>query len=142
MKVLMQTILLSFLLFFGCKIEPSQINFGQDACQSCKMTIVEPLFAAQIVTQKGKAYKFDATECMVRFAEQMGHSKIALYLTSDYKNGTGLIDATKATFLISNQLPSPMGAYLSAYSDSVDAKQLQMLKGGHLYNWAELLDKF
>ena len=41
------------------------------------MTIVDKVHAAEIVTQKGKVYKFDATECMINFMDEFDTSEIA-----------------------------------------------------------------
>ncbi len=57
--------ILSFLLV-SCKVEESPINYGKDACKYCKMKIVDQQHAAEIVTKKGKPFKYDAIECMVR----------------------------------------------------------------------------
>ena len=105
------------LLFFNCNVSPKPIDYGSDGCHFCKMTIVDKVHAAEIVTQKGKVYKFDATECMVNFNEEFDTSEIALYLSNNYTEPEQLIDATKATFLISKNIPSPMGAFLSAFEN-------------------------
>ena len=57
---------ISLVLIISCKVEESPINYGQDACKFCKMTIVDKQHAAEIVTKKGKPFKYDAIECMVR----------------------------------------------------------------------------
>lgn len=43
------------------------------------MTIVDKQHAAQVVTKKGKAYSFDAIECMVHYSEKMDPSTIGLF---------------------------------------------------------------
>jgi len=104
------------------------------------MTIVDKLHAAEVVTNKGKVYKFDATECMVNFRKEFDTSQIKLYLSTNYKEAESLIDATKATFLISENIPSPMGAFLSAYESKDDALKIKQEKGGNLFTWEELLN--
>ncbi|GAA4895064.1 hypothetical protein GCM10023311_19720 [Flaviramulus aquimarinus] len=106
------------------------------------MTIVDKVHAAEIVTKKGKVYKFDATECMINFLKEFESSEIKLYLSNNYTEPEALIDATTATFLISENIPSPMGAFLSAFKNDVDAKKTQADKGGHVYTWTELLAHF
>jgi len=127
------------LLLFGCKISPQPIEYGQDGCHFCKMTIVDKQYAAQIVTEKGKVYKFDATECMVNFMDEFDTSTIALYLSNTYTEPEVLIDATQATFLISENIPSPMGAFLSVFKNKEDAIKTQTDKSGNIYTWEELL---
>lgn len=127
------------LLFFGCNVSPQAIDYGNDGCYYCKMTIVDKVHAAEIVTKKAKVYTFDATECMLNFMKEFETSEIALYLSNDYSEPEALIDATKATFLISENIPSPMGAYLSAFKNKTEAEKIQATKGGKLYTWDELL---
>ena len=127
------------LLFFSCNVGPKAINYGSDGCYFCKMTIVDKVHAAEIVTKKGKVYKFDATECMVNFIADFDASEIELHLSNNYTEPETLIDATRATFLISENIPSPMGAFLSAFKNKADAKKFQDEKGGELYSWTQLL---
>lgn len=136
------TIIALLCLFFSCNVSPKPIEYGSDGCHFCKMTIVDKVHAAEIVTHKGKVYKFDATECMINFLDEFDISEIALYLSNNYTEPEALIDATQATFLISENIPSPMGAFLSAFEQKDDAEKVQTEKGGTLYNWNELLDHF
>ena len=132
-------ILALLLMVFSCNVAPQANDYGQDGCHFCKMTIVDKVHAAEIVTTKGKVYKFDATECMVNFMNDFDTSEVELYLSNNYTEPEALIDATKATFLISKEIPSPMGAFLSAFKSKEDAKRFQSEKGGTLYTWDELL---
>jgi copper chaperone NosL len=134
------SILALTLLILGCNASPQPIDYGSDGCSYCKMTIVDKTHAAEIVTKKNKAYKFDATECMVNFMEEFDTSEIELYLSNNYSEPGTLIDAKKATFLISKNIPSPMGAFLSAFNKKADAENMQADKGGDLYSWEELLE--
>ncbi len=138
-KTLKQLLIITGLLLLGCQVGPQPIEYGVDGCHFCKMTIVDKVHAAEVVTQKGKIYKFDATECMVNFRKEFDTSQIKLYLSNDYLEAESLIDATKATFLISENVPSPMGAFLSAFSSKEKAAEIQLTKGGQLYSWDELI---
>jgi copper chaperone NosL len=126
----------------SCNVSPQAIDYGNDACHFCSMTIVDKVHAAEIVTKKGKVYKFDATECMVNFLKDFDATEVGLYLSNNYIEPESLIDATNATFLISENVPSPMGAFLSAFKNKSDAEKVQSEKGGALYNWEELLGHF
>jgi copper chaperone NosL len=143
MKTLKHYIFISLLLLvFSCNVSPKPIDYGSDGCHFCKMTIVDKVHAAEIVTKKGKVYMFDATECMINFRKDFDTSEIELYLSNNYTEPEALIDATEATFLISKNIPSPMGAFLSAFKNEANAKEFQAEKGGDLYTWEELLAKF
>ncbi|WP_323788015.1 nitrous oxide reductase accessory protein NosL [Psychroserpens sp.] len=143
MQTLKHYLSIALLFFFvSCNVSPKPIDYGSDGCHFCKMTIVDKVHAAEIVTTKGKVYKFDATECMINFIDEFDTSEIALYLSNNFTNPEELIDATSATFLISKNIPSPMGAYLSAFKNKADAKIAQTDKGGDLYTWTQLLAHF
>lgn len=123
----------------SCTIKSEAINYGHDGCTFCKMTIVDKVHATEIVTKKGKTYKFDASECMIHFMNDFETSDIELYLTNVYETPEHLEDATQATFLISKSIPSPMGAFLTAFSSKEMAGKVQAEHGGTLYTWSELL---
>ncbi len=134
------SIIALLLLLISCNASPQAIDYGSDGCHFCKMTIVDKVHAAEVVTKKSKVYKFDATECMVNFIKEFDTSEIKLYLSNNYTEPEALIDATKATFLISENIPSPMGAFLSAFKNRFDAEKIQKDKSGTLYTWKELLN--
>ncbi|MBL4709719.1 MAG: nitrous oxide reductase accessory protein NosL [Flavobacteriales bacterium] len=141
MKALKIFILIgTFQMLSSCKIGPQEIDYGNDACSFCQMTIVDKIHAAEIVTRKGKVYKFDASECMVNFRNDFDIAEIELYLTNIYTEPRTLVDATQATFLRSEKLPSPMGAFLTGFKNQEDAVNVQFEKEGTLYNWDELLE--
>lgn len=141
MKTLKKVSLITLLwLFYSCNISPKAINYGADGCHYCKMSIVDKIHAAEIVTKKGKVYKFDATECMINFMRDFETYEIKLYLSNNYNEPEALIDATQATFLISKNIPSPMGAYLSAFKTKNEALMVKSEKGGTIYSWQELLN--
>ena len=129
-------------LLATCKVEPAEVEYGKDLCHYCKMTIVGTQHAAQIVTSKGKAYKYDAIECMMRHLAEWEGTPVELYLVNDYATPKKMIDATQAHFLISPAIPSPMGAFLSAFEDNNLAQQTLKDKGGDLYSWVSLKKKY
>ncbi len=135
-------ILIVNLLVCSCTIGPQPINYGIDGCDFCSMTIVDKQHAAQIVSKKGKAFKFDASECMMNHLKEIDKSTVALFLVNDYANPGELIDATTATFLISKNIPSPMGAFLSAFENSEEAEIVRASHVGELFTWTQLQSKF
>ena len=135
-------ICLVLFVFASCEVSPRPINYGADGCHFCSMTIVDKQHAAQIVTKKGKAFKFDAVECMVNHLKDVDMATIELFLVNDYLAPGELIDAKIATFLITREIPSPMGEYLSAFKSRVEAENIEDENNGKLYSWEELLTRF
>jgi len=136
----------SLLILLGitmsCSVKSSPIDYGGTACHYCSMTIVDKQHASQIVTDKGKAFNFDAIECMLNHVKEVEAStSIALYMVNDYNEPGELIDATQAAFLITEAIPSPMGAFLTAFKTSEAANQLLKQNGGEVFSWKELLAK-
>ena len=134
--------LILLLLLASCAIEPQPINYGKDACHFCKMNIVDSQHAAQFVTEKGKCYKFDAIECMLNQMKEFDEAPIALHLITDYSTPGELTDATKCTYLISEAIPSPMGAFLSGFSSQEKAISTHTEVGGELLDWKQLKLKY
>ncbi len=130
--------ILIVLYLFACSAEPKPINYGHDNCQFCDMTIMDNKYAAEVVTNKGKIYKFDAIECMIWHIDRSAKQEYAYRLISDYSNPGELINAEQSIYLVSKNLPSPMGAFLSGFSSEKEAKLTMEEKGGMLYNWNQI----
>jgi copper chaperone NosL len=126
----------------SCSTEPEPINFGTDQCYLCKMNISDTRFGAEIVNNKGKAFKFDAAECMFNAVsvDKISKADIEKYYVIDAVNS--LIDASTAFYLISDKLPSPMGANLSAYSKKEDAEKYLKEYGGQVFSFNDLMARF
>lgn len=123
----------------ACKPEPKPINYGQDDCTFCKMTIADSRYGAEFVSDKGKVYKFDAIECMVDYVNKNKDLASSFLLVNTFDNPKNLSNTADCTFLISENLPSPMGAHLTAFMDKVKADSMQKVKSGSLYSWNEIL---
>ena len=142
MKFSISTLLVLSIFLISCKVEPEKINYGADACNFCKMTIVDQQHAAQYVTKKGKQFKFDAVECMFNDLSENGKENIALFLVADYDQPGSMTNALEATYLISQGIKSPMGAFLSSFKLEESAAKTKENLGGELYNWQEMLAKY
>ena len=126
------------LLTISCKVEPESIVYGKDQCSFCVMNIVDKTHSAQYVTKKGKQLKFDAIECLVNDLSEKNEEDLAAILVADYGNPGKMIDAKTANYLISKEIKSPMGAYLSALSTLERATELQQKHLGEIYTWKSL----
>ena len=110
--------LIGLLFFAGCgSRDPQPIQFGTDQCSYCRMTISNPKFGAELITEKGRIHKFDALECMVHYLDDQGNEKPTLYCVPFDKPGT-LGELNKMVFVISPKIKSPMGANLASFSSA------------------------
>ena len=142
----MKLILASMLLFLmlACSTEPQPLVYGKDGCYACKMTLVDRKYGAEIVTTKGKVYKFDDVNCMVNYLHtgEIADRDVAHRLVIDFANPEKLIDTNHAFFLKSENLKSPMASQVAAFSTEQDLKKAKAeLKGIYLV-WGELVTQF
>ena len=129
-------------LFFSCGINIDTINYGEDSCDFCSMTIVDHKHAAQVVTNKGKNFKFDAVECMIHYlAEQKNENELAHILVANLLDPGNLMAAKESAYIISENIPSPMGANLSAVSSIEEAQKLKEENGGEVFDWVSIKNK-
>lgn len=114
-----------FVLFLvSCQNKgPKSIAYGKDQCDFCQMTISDDKFAAELITEKGKVYKFDDLHCLETYQkmEKKQNEKAQIYV-SDFTTGK-LIPFDKAIFLEGGKIESPMGGNVAAFSDKETAKQ-------------------
>ena len=127
-------------LLMGCNTQAEKINLGKDQCAECKMTIVDPKFGAEILTKKGKAYKFDDTHCIAAFLERRDVELSNIYhvFFVDYNGNNELVDVDSAEFVVSSRLKSPMGG-AAAFRNLAEAKKKSgEIEGSRVTNWATL----
>ena len=122
----------------SCTPTPESINYGSDVCHFCKMTIVDQQHAAELVSTKGKAFKFDAIECLLNYKKENEETDFVFQLVNIYESPKELIAAEESFYLISQSIPSPMGAFLTAFKNESAAKEMQASKGGELFNWESI----
>lgn len=126
--------LLVLVLFTACSSEPQPIDYGEDNCDFCEMTIVSKAYAAQAVSEKGKQYKYDAIECMVN--HQLQHNyEMPVNLVANFEKPGTMINVNEANFVINDSIKSPMGGNLAAFKKE---SAVVNTESGDIFNWQEL----
>src|SRR5690606_2316835 len=94
-------LLLLLSAFVGCGGGPEPIRFGEDACDNCRMIISDRHFGGELVTGKGKAFKFDDLSCLWQYKtrHKLSDDLLTAQLVIDYNNPGVLMDAAGACFL-------------------------------------------
>ena len=141
MKTLIGLMLLICGTLVSCSRAPEPISYGKDACSHCKMTIMDNKFATEIVTAKGKIFKFDAIECMTDFINDNPevNTPEALFLAVNIASPGTLIDARNAFFLKDKAFRSPMGGNLAAFEVKQLAENNRQSADWQIFTWTELL---
>lgn len=135
---------LSLVMLAGCDSGPKPIRLGQDSCDFCKMSIADKNFGAEIITKKGKVFKFDDTHCLTGYrAEKMNADDIKDVYLVNYAEPHNFIKAENAILVHSDEIHSPMGGNVAAFEKEEEAKETETKVNGNritlndLYNSQE-----
>jgi copper chaperone NosL len=143
MKNIFLISLISTLFFISCSTNPVPIKFGHDDCNNCKMILADNKFGAEIVTTKGKVYKFDDVNCLIKFKDnEMQNIELAHILVINYANSEQLINAKDAFYLKSPQINSPMASNIAAFENKYDMDAVEKELGGIYMTWGELVTEY
>jgi len=124
----------------SCSTDPQQINYGKDACDYCKMNIVDPRFSTQVISTKGKSFHFDDTHCLISFLEHGGvwRTEIAGIYFSDFNDKTKWIKSNNALLMQSDSLRSPMGSNTIALSSEQERDKTFGEFSGKKISWSDI----
>lgn len=123
----------------SCSNGPEPIKTGTDNCYFCKMTVSDARFGAEVVTKKGRLFKFDDMHCLLSFLkteEGRGNNK-DIYLT-DFCGSHRLLNAKTTQLLQSDSLRSPMGGNIAAFDNADSLTNRQQHFPGSIVNWNDL----
>jgi len=102
------------------------------------MAISERRYAAEMTDAGGDAFKFDDIGCMVHFAERRGWiDHPPSRFVHDYDSRAWL-EASRAAFVRSPEIPSPMASGLIALKDPVAADRYAARFHGRVTSLAEI----
>jgi copper chaperone NosL len=132
--------IISSTLFTSCNSGPETIKYGIDNCYSCKMTISDLRYGAEIITQKGRVYKFDDSYCMLGYlkSKELGSAQIKSIYITNFTGKHQLINVEEALLLQSELIRGPMGGNIIA-AEQIDSinKLKEQYPGNHLL-WSEI----
>lgn len=124
----------------SCSAEKEPIVVGKDNCDFCKMTISDSRFGAEIVTKKGRVFKYDEASCLLEDIKE-GNQKEAdikdIYLT-DFCGKHELINQKNSLLLKSEEFKSPMGGNVAAFSQSDSMKHYKNTLNAEEIVWSNL----
>lgn len=125
----------------SCSVGPEKIQIGKDACSYCKMSIADNRFGGEILTKKGKIYKFDDTHCILGFIKEnvIDNENIRETYLVNFEEPHDLIEATRSILLKSKALHSPMGGNIAAFSDQNKVKEAFIKFNAEEVTWKVLL---
>ncbi|MBK9150541.1 MAG: nitrous oxide reductase accessory protein NosL [Saprospiraceae bacterium] len=105
---------------------------------------MDPKFGAEMITAKGKVYKFDDVNCLVHYMTEnkSNSADIKAYYVLDWNQPGTLIDALTAEYIFSENLKTPMASNIAAISETTIADSLLIKWKGKRMNWNDILKYF
>jgi copper chaperone NosL len=117
--------------------QPPEINYGQEMCSACGMSIDDPRFAAATLLASGKYLKFDDAGEMFRYHMNHPEDQVAAWFVHDYPSEKW-IRGEQAIFVHSTSLQTPMGSGVAAFADRAEAEAFASEHNGTITNLDKL----
>lgn len=120
---------------------PRDIRYGEESCDYCHMTIMDPAFAAQLVTRQGKVYLFDDVGGLASFYREnrVPPGDVFGMWVNLFDHPDRRVPVDSAVFLRSTRLRSPMGSGIAAFASRAAADSVRLAAGGDLLRWDAVL---
>lgn len=118
---------------------PAPFHYDSDACDHCRMTISDPSFAAQLVTNTRRNYRFDDPGCLAAFlaAQRVAAADVHAIWANDHAHPEQRLRVEAAVFVVSDRIRAPMNGHMAAFGVREDAVTFQASVGGRVLSWAE-----
>lgn len=107
---------------------PEPIVVNKDVCFHCKMNISDVRFGAELITTKGRVYKFDDVVCMKWFASKMAAADVKATYVCAYTQPGHLVNTDSLFFIRGENIASPMRGNVAAFTD-------RAVMQGYLETW-------
>lgn len=122
--------------------QPKPIKLNSDACEFCKMTISSGKYGAELITQKGRYYKFDDLGCMIQFAKSNKVVAYESFYVNDYLKDNTLIPAETAYFIKGGKINSPMRGNMIAFSSAQEQNNFGKKLEAQTVTWTEVYNAY
>ncbi|HRZ32581.1 MAG TPA: nitrous oxide reductase accessory protein NosL [Flavobacterium sp.] len=119
--------------------EADPIKLNIDGCEYCKMKIADGKFGAELITAKGRIYKFDDMHCMVNYHKENSSVKVQSFYIHDFNQMNVLIPAETAFYAQGGEINSPMHGNIIAVKTEDEAKNMATEFKANLTSWNEII---
>ena len=129
-----------FLFLISCQMEgPQPLAINKESCTYCKMMIADPRFATQLITHKGRCYKFDDAGCMKHFLTDNKEFEVKQIYFADYLPPHSFLAKEKALFIQTGNLQSPMNGNLAAFSEATPLEAAKIKFQAKTISWDDYI---
>jgi copper chaperone NosL len=135
-KTAVMLLAITAMSFVACKpAGPEPIILNKDNCDHCKMTISDGKTAAELITKKGRVYKFDDMRCLLDYKAEKKQVEFEGIYVNDYLADNVLIPVEKAFYIKADQIKSPMNGNIAAFKTKEDANKYAAKFGVIVLDW-------
>ena len=136
-------LVMATVFFTSCSSQPEPFKYGTDVCHTCKMGIADFKFGTEIITKKGKLYKFDDIGCMIQFlkSKALAQKDISQMVVINYEKKDDFLDVNKTAFVVSDEIRSPMNFNTVAFTGRDLAQIFLSGKKGNILTWNEIYNR-
>ena len=133
-------LLLPLLLFSSCSPGVEPIVAGRDNCSLCKMGISDVKYGGEIVTKKGKAYKFDDLHCLLSYlkSDPAIQEQVKDIYVVDFSGNHSLVNINKSFFLQGDDIHGPMNGNVIAFQNRDSLKSAATRLSATDISWEQL----
>jgi copper chaperone NosL len=131
-------LILAFSLNSCSKNQVVPIKLNVDSCDNCKMSIADGKYGAEVITQKGRVYKFDDIMCMKEYCNDNLDKKMESFYVLDFNQNNVLIPAESAFYLAGGKISTPMRGNIIAFNSEKEAKEVQTKLEANAMTWNEI----
>jgi copper chaperone NosL len=111
-------------LLTSCSTKPEPFAIGRDVCTDCRMAVMDLHFGAELITAKGRVYKFDDLHCLQHYLSQNEAAGMgAQVLVADHEHPGTLLPIETAWALTDAAFKSPMNSNTAFFNDHATASR-------------------
>lgn len=134
-------LLLSLTFLSSCgTAAPEPITINKDNCAHCMMTIADAKYACEILTDKGRVYKFDDIICLAAYKKNNANLAGTIYF-SDFNAPGNLVKEDDAVLINAQEVRAPMGGSVVAFNTRDAANKFLAEKSGEIVPLAAILNQ-
>jgi copper chaperone NosL len=132
---------LSPLLSNSCTARPEPINVGTDNCYFCKMTISDTKYGGELVSKKGRHFKFDDIYCLRQFtkANMLPENEVKVIYLVDYGGIHSLVKMTDCFLLQGGSIKAPMNGDVIAFKSKEEMAGYMQNFNATVTSWQQLI---
>ena len=133
----------ALMILASCNADPQPLQLGKDNCDFCQMTVSDARFGAEIVTAKGKVFKFDDMHCILAYLKSgvIDKKDIKDIYLVDFSGTHELKNRNEMFLLKSDKLHSPMGGNIAAFSSKDSLNDVMNNYEGQEIKWDSIETK-